>query len=76
MDQTSPDLEKVSDEVIAFLRPGLMLNVDSVNTILSTHTSLQNEAEYWGNMSHKCYVRHRRAHKLGALTTKKVVQEL
>jgi hypothetical protein len=76
IDQMSPDLEKVSDELIAFLRPRLMSNTDSVNTILSTHTSLQNEAEYWGNMSHKCYVRHRRAHELGAITTEKVVQEL
>ncbi|HEV7736375.1 MAG TPA: hypothetical protein VGO47_03245 [Chlamydiales bacterium] len=73
---TSPELDQVGDELIAFIRPKLMSNTDSVTTILSTHSSLQKEAEYWGNMTHKCYERHRRAYELGAITTEKVVQEL
>ncbi|HEV7736130.1 MAG TPA: hypothetical protein VGO47_02005 [Chlamydiales bacterium] len=75
-DPTSSNLDQVGDKLVAFIRPKLMSNADSVTTILSTHSSLLKEAEYWGNMTHKCYERHRYAYELWAITTEKVVQEL
>jgi hypothetical protein len=70
-DHTTPNLERLGDDIIAFVRPRLKSDIDSESTVYSTHDSLIQEADYWSNVSLKAAQRARRAHEVKLLTAEK-----